>query len=189
MFDQSEKKVLLQIARNTLENLFITEPKVLRQSSDFSEILKEKLGAFVTLKIEGDLRGCIGFIESKEPLYKTVEEAAILAATEDTRFPPLELNELMLIDIEISVLGKSESVKSYDDIILGEDGLILEEGFKRGLLLPQVPIEHGMNKEEYLTAICCKAGLNGSLWKTKLVNLKKFKAFHFSESELKNHGK
>ncbi|MBE2280613.1 MAG: AmmeMemoRadiSam system protein A [Ignavibacteriaceae bacterium] len=189
MFSIKEQEILLEIARKSIE-AFLEKGhnKSLFNFDDFENFHK-KLGAFTTLTIEGELRGCIGFISSDEPLYRTIQETAILAASEDTRFKPLTIDELPNVDIEISVLGKAEPVNSYDEIILGKDGLIINEGYRRGLLLPQVPVEHNMDKEEYLTAICRKAGLDGSLWKRKKINLQKFKAYHFSESELKYHGK
>jgi AmmeMemoRadiSam system protein A len=118
-------------------------------------------------------------------LFETVCEAAKSAALYDPRFYPLQEEELNKIEIEISVLSPPFVMNSYDDIVVGTHGLILEDLGRKGLLLPQVPIEHKMNKEQYLNAICQKAGLPGNSWRTKQLNIKLFTATVFSEEELR----
>ncbi|MCX6151973.1 MAG: AmmeMemoRadiSam system protein A [Ignavibacteriales bacterium] len=179
----TEKEILLKAARNAITSLFI---KTEIPKPDFKEhpILQLKAGAFVTLMEYDELRGCIGYIISDDKLFDTVCKAAISAAKRDPRFFPLQETELEQVEIEISVLSPPFKMESYGEIIVGTHGLILEDLGKRGLLLPQVPIEHKMNKNEYLTAICHKAGLPGNSWKTKQLNMKLFTATVFSEKEM-----
>lgn len=175
------KKILLSIARKTIQNSFeeVTMPKFEKDD----ELLNSKSGAFVTLTLFGELRGCIGFITSHEPLYETVSSAAYLAANEDPRFPPVTKKEFENVSIEISVLSEPFKLNSYEEITVGKHGLILKEGSKRGLLLPQVPIEHNLSKEEFLEALCNKAKLPKNLWEKKFLNLEAFTATVFSEEE------
>jgi AmmeMemoRadiSam system protein A len=178
-----EKKILLIAARNSIKNIF--EPTDSdKPDYETHKNLKKKAGAFVTLTIRRQLRGCIGFIISDKYLFDTVCLAAVEAAIADPRFPALKENELNKIQIEISVLSPPFKMNSYDEIILGKHGLIVEEKDGRGLLLPQVPIEHNMNKDEFLTSLCRKAGLRSDLWKEKLLNIKMFTANVFSEEEV-----
>ncbi len=177
-----EKEILLKTARLSIEEIFNHKPV---QQPDYFTFpnLALKAGAFVTLKIDEELRGCIGYIISDNKLFDTVVDAAKSAAIRDPRFYPLSKEELNKIEIEISVLSPPFKMNSYDEIELGKHGLIVEEHGKRGLLLPQVPIEHNMNKEEYLSSICRKAGLPAGLWRTKTLNMKLFTATVFSEVE------
>jgi hypothetical protein len=119
-------------------------------------------GVFVTLNYlarnEERLRGCIGFPRGYKPLYKSVVEAAIAAATQDLRFPPVDSKELGRIIFEVSVLTEPEELPEKNDIRIGQDGLILHWRHGSGLLLPQVPVELGWDINEYLTNLCYKAG-------------------------------
>jgi AmmeMemoRadiSam system protein A len=177
-----EKKILLSAARNSILSLF---EKVKIEAPDYEKypVLKSHAGAFVTLTEHKQLRGCIGYIIGGQPVFKTVCDAAIQAAIHDPRFSPIREEELKIISIEISILSEPFPLNSYDEIELGKHGLILEERGRRGLLLPQVPIEHKMNKEEYLEAICQKSGLHRSYWREKELKLKGFTATVFSEKE------
>ncbi len=178
-----DKKVLLLIARRAIENnLGIGEPFNI-DTFNFP-ILKEQCGAFVTLTKHGQLRGCIGYILSNDFLYETIHDAAIQASSRDPRFPAVSKNELKDIKLEISLLSVPFKMNSYDDIIVGTHGLIISEQRHRGLLLPQVPIEHNMDKDEYLTSLCLKAGLNPVLWKQKTLNIEMFTATVFNEEEM-----
>lgn len=179
----SDKKFLLKTARETI-NEYLKTNKI--PEIDFSNRadLNKKCGAFVTLKKNGKLRGCIGFVLSEDPLTINVQRAAVYAATEDPRFPKVSPIELNQIELEISVLSTPFKMNSYDEIEIGKHGLILEDMGGRGLLLPQVPIEHNLNKEEFLTALCEKAGINSRAWKEKLLNIKMFTALVFNESVL-----
>ncbi len=179
---KNEKIILLQLARSSISSLF-EKPKFIESNVEDYPILKTHKGAFVTLTINRELRGCIGYITSDSPLFETVKDAAVQAAIGDPRFSKLTWEEFKLISIEISILSEPFTMHNYDDIILGKHGLILSEGGRRGLLLPQVPIEHRMNKEEYLSALCEKAGFYPDLWCERILNIQMFTAEVFSEKE------
>jgi AmmeMemoRadiSam system protein A len=182
---KEEKLILLTAARNSINSLF---SKAVEQKIDFKlhPVLKSKAGAFVTLTINKVLRGCIGYINSNRTLIKTIKDAAVQAAQADPRFSPVVEDELSKIEIELSILSEPFPIKSYDEIIIGKHGLILDEPESRGLLLPQVPIEHKMNRDEFLNAICRKAGIYPEYWKEKQINLSGFTATVFSESEMES---
>lgn len=175
-----EKDLLILAARESIKSLF--EKSNIPQI-DYSAYpnLKLNAGAFVTLKIKNELRGCIGFISSEQPLFETVCEVAKHAANEDPRFPVLTKREFNLVDIEISVLSPLRKISDYSEIKIGEHGLLVEEGFNRGLLLPQVATENNYSVEQFLSSICMKAGLSPDTWKRKKLNLKVFTAVVFDE--------
>jgi uncharacterized protein len=177
-----EKKVLLSIARNSLETAFSGKKAEPIENAD-SSLFKSHCGAFVTLTIKHRLRGCIGYIIADKPVTETIFDAARHAAFEDPRFAPLAETELNKIEIEISILSVPFSMNKYEEIEIGKHGLILEEKGRRGLLLPQVPIEHKMNREEYLDAICEKTGFPAGYWRTKQLKINLFTADVFSESK------
>lgn len=180
-----EKKIMLQMARNSIASIYNSK---FSTSVDYSKlpILETYKGAFVTLTKDTNLRGCIGYIISDTPLHLTIHDSAKQAAIGDPRFPKLTEEEFKEISIEISILSEPFPMNSYDDIVVGTHGLILSEQGHRGLLLPQVPIEHNMDKDEYLTALCDKAGLYPFLWNEKLLNIDMFTADVFSEREINN---
>jgi len=130
-----------------------------------SERLKEKFGAFVTLKINGGLRGCIGRVVGDLPLVETVSRMARSAAFEDPRFPPLSAGEFPRLEIEISILSPLTPCPDSDKIEVGRHGLLISKGGASGLLLPQVPVEWGWDRETFLAQCCRKAGLPSSAWK------------------------
>lgn len=176
-----EKEILLKAARQSISSLFDgKEP----EQPDYEKFpsLKEKHGAFVTLTENHQLRGCIGYLIGREPLFDTVCSAAIHAAVNDPRFSPLKKSELDLIRIEISILSEFVPIKSYDEIIIGKHGLYLDEG-GGGLLLPQVATEHKMNRDQFLSALCNKAGFYSEYWKERMLKIKVFTAEIFSEKE------
>ncbi|HQI40607.1 MAG: AMMECR1 domain-containing protein [Ignavibacteriales bacterium UTCHB2] len=176
-----EKNILLTAARQSISSLFDGK-KPEEPDYDKYPLLKEKFGAFVTLTINDKLRGCIGYIIGREPLFQTVCSAAIHAAVNDPRFSALKKNELEVIKIEISILSEFTPIKSYDEIIIGTHGLYLDEG-SGGLLLPQVATEHKMNRDEFLSALCNKAGFYREFWKERMLKIKVFTAEIFSEKE------
>ncbi|HID18081.1 TPA: TIGR00296 family protein [Candidatus Bathyarchaeota archaeon] len=156
--------------------------------------LREKCGVFVTLnrvtaKGGRELRGCIGYPEPVMPLVKATIDSAINAAVGDPRFPPVRLGELNQIVIEVSVLTppqlvKVESLRDYPhQIRIGVDGIIVEKGFYRGLLLPQVPVEWGWDSEEFLSHGCLKAGLPPDAWLVPGTKIYKFQAIIFEEEK------
>ncbi|MEJ2722513.1 MAG: AmmeMemoRadiSam system protein A, partial [bacterium] len=127
--------------------------------------LAQPRGAFVTLKIRGRLRGCIGAIEPLKPLRDTVAEMARAAALSDPRFHPLTEAELPDVDIEISALSPLRRIESAADVVVGTHGILIEKGRARGLLLPQVATEHGWDAPTFLAYTCEKAGLDRSAWR------------------------
>ncbi|MCD6423427.1 MAG: AmmeMemoRadiSam system protein B [Elusimicrobia bacterium] len=179
MLNEEQKKTLLRIARKTIEE-YIRKRKI----PDFEIAdprLNEVQGAFVTLTIDGHLRGCIGNIVGVKPLWETVRDMAIEAATADPRFRPLSPEELSKIKIEISVLSPLKRVKP-EDIVLGRDGVVVKRGFRQGVYLPQVADETGWSKEEFLSSLCAhKAGLSPDAWKDPETQLYAFQALVFSE--------
>lgn len=179
---KEEKQILLDAARNTIQSLF-EEVELTKPDYKKHPILKSHSGAFVTLTIDDNLRGCIGYIISDEPLFDTVCNAATSAAMHDPRFPQLSRKEFDKIHIEISILSEPFPIESYEDIEVGKHGLILEDEGRRGLLLPQVPIEHNMNRDQYLSALCNKAGFRSDYWQKKQLRLKAFTATVFEEEE------
>ncbi len=177
-----DRGVLLLSARESIKSLFsdLPAPNV---DYKFYPDLQQPCGAFVTITKNEQLRGCIGYIVSDEPLFKTVCEVARLAAAEDPRFPPLIEQELSEILIEISVLSPPEPLTNYEDIVIGKHGLILEEENAHGVLLPQVAVEHKMNISEFLTALCKKANLHPSTWMQRPLSIKTFTADVFGEQK------
>ncbi len=156
------KEELLQLAGSAI-NQFIKEKKLIDYKTKNPELLTKK-GAFVTLKKKGLLRGCIGFIEPVLPLYETVIRAAIYAACQDLRFPPVTADELKDLEIEISVLTTPQRIHDPLLIEVGKHGLIIAKGDHRGILLPQVPVENNWPRQEFLERACLKAGLPRNAW-------------------------
>lgn len=155
------------------------------------EVFNEKRGCFCTLHTypERELRGCIGIPEPILPLIKALEEAAISAATKDPRFPPVTLEEMDYIVVEVSILTPPELIKVnhpreyLEKIKIGRDGLIIKYGMHSGLLLPQVPVEYGWDVEEYLAHLCLKAGLPPDMWLDENTKIYRFEAQIFEEVE------
>lgn len=142
--------------------------------------LHRPAGAFVTLTEHHELRGCIGYPDADQPLAAVVARCAASAATDDPRFPPVTPDELADLLVEISVLGPLEVVTDPSSIVVGRDGLIIELGHRRGLLLPQVAIEWGWDRDAFLTHTCLKAGVPADAWRTG-ARLFKFEAEVFAE--------
>ncbi|MGC8797228.1 MAG: AmmeMemoRadiSam system protein B [candidate division WOR-3 bacterium] len=179
--NEAEKKSLLQIARQTIEQ-YVREGKV-PEVKPASERLKEKRGVFVTLHKHGELRGCIGYVQPVKPLYLATRDMAISAATEDPRFPPVQPAELKEIDIEITVLSPLQRISDPEQVILGKHGLVIRKGPYSGLLLPQVPVEQGWDRRQFLEWTCRKAGLPSDAWQDKNAELYVFTGEVFGERE------
>ncbi|MBP7570868.1 MAG: AmmeMemoRadiSam system protein A [Acidobacteria bacterium] len=177
MLSPRERRLLLQYARDTLAAYFQGEPPPPRPSL---ENPTRHSGAFVTLAVGGDLRGCIGYPGSSQPLDRVVAECAVAAASEDPRFTPLRRREMDALEIEISVLTPIVPVEDLNDIVVGRDGLVVSDGRRRGLLLPQVAVEHGWDRDTFLAHTCLKAGLRADAWKTG-ARVLRFQAEVFSE--------
>jgi AmmeMemoRadiSam system protein A len=174
-----EQKELLQLARKTLE-AYLKKGSMPDYSTNNKNLLR-KAGAFVTLNKDGMLRGCIGNFFSNEPLYRNVQTMSIAAAVEDPRFRHVTPDELNHIEIEISVLSELETVKSLDEIKVGEHGLYVTKGYYRGVLLPQVATEYGWDRDTFLSETCMKAGLPEDEWKKPGIKIEKFSAQVFHE--------
>lgn len=179
--NEHEKKLLLGIARSSIEAAARREQW---KPQDVPGSLKVPRGAFVTIRQAGELRGCIGFIEARLPLHRSIAEVAGKAATEDPRFPPVSRDEVGSLEIEISVLSDLTPVRDIQEIEVGRHGLVLEAGWVRGLLLPQVAVEYGWNREEFLNHTAQKAGLSPDAWKSGRLRISTFTTETFSESEL-----
>ena len=139
------------------------------------------MGAFVTLKKQGRLRGCIGLIEGKKPLYETVEEMAQTAAFKDPRFRPVKEDEFKELDIEISALTPLRQIEDVNEIEVGRHGIYIVKGFHSGLLLPQVATEYNWDRNTFLRETCVKAGLPLNAWKDKGTKIFIFSASVFGE--------
>jgi AmmeMemoRadiSam system protein A len=151
------------------------------QKFPLDSVLKKNLGLFVTLKINQQLRGCIGLIEAETPLYQNVIDYAVKAAFEDPRFDQLTPSELPQIHLEISVMGPVERVSNVEEIEVGVHGLIMRRGYRQGLLLPQVPIEWGWNRQQFLEHTCQKAGLPPGAYRDPQTEIFFFTATVFGE--------
>ncbi|SPF51685.1 AMMECR1 domain protein [Syntrophobacter sp. SbD1] len=138
--------------------------------------LKEPGAAFVCIHKGKDLRGCIGMIEARMPLWETISTMAVQAAFEDPRFCALANDEIDSIDIEISVLTPIRRIAGPSEIEIGKHGLLVRKGCHSGLLLPQVAIEHGLDRDRFLDLTCRKAGLHEKAWTDKEVETYIFSA-------------
>jgi AmmeMemoRadiSam system protein A len=170
---EEEKATLKRLARQAIEGALFNRREA---PSEMPEILKKKMGAFVTLTRRGVLRGCIGYIRGVLPLYQTIEEMAVQAAFHDPRFEPLDAGEWDAIDIEISVLSPLKKIKDVKEIEVGVHGIFIEKGFHSGLLLPQVATENRWDRATFVEQTCYKAGLPGDAWKSKDANIYIFSA-------------
>ncbi len=178
--NSAEKKELLKIARDSIETFVRTGKAPDVKSADAR--LNEVQGAFVTITKHGTLRGCIGNIIGQEPLYETVRDMAVAAASQDPRFTPLTAAELKDIHLEISVLSQPRRVKDASEIQLGKHGVIVSKDGHQGVFLPQVADETGWSKEEFLSQLCSqKAGLPPDAWKDPDTALYVFTADVFAE--------
>jgi AmmeMemoRadiSam system protein A len=174
-----DRRALLDVARRA-----IVEAVSHDRLPDFAPpagALAEPRAAFVTLHCRGRLRGCIGRVEPEYALAETVVRCAISAARDDPRFPGVESEEVGEMEIEISVLSPLERTPP-EEIELGRHGLMIVQGARRGLLLPQVAVEHKFTRERFLEATCEKAGLAPDAWKDPATQILSFTAEVFSDS-------
>ncbi len=179
---REEIRTMFQIARYAIETALKKDTQInYPKSSDF---LDKKSGVFVTIHKNHQLRGCIGYIESDEPLSKVIANAAYLAAFEDDRFQPLSKEEFQDIDLEISVLTPLKKISNTDEIIVGRHGLLVKKNLRQGLLLPQVAVEYRWGKKNFLEQTCNKAGLNKNAWQENNVEIYIFEATIFHEKDI-----
>jgi AmmeMemoRadiSam system protein A len=177
-FSPEERSLLLRLAHTSIQaaldgrDLDLTSP---------SPHLDEQRGAFTTLYVRGQLHGCVGYVLPVASLYGTIAETARAAAFEDTRFPPITGADLPHLTVDISVLSPLQPIKP-EDVEIGRHGLLIAMGFRRGLLLPQVPVEHGWDRVTFLEQTCRKAGLPPDAWQ-KGATLEAFTAEVFGEQE------
>lgn len=187
MISDDEGSELVRLARKAVET-YLQQSKVITVDKDDSV----KAGVFVTLnyltrKSQEQLRGCIGFPLPEKTLCQSVIAAAIAAATEDPRFPPVDRHELDNMIFEVSVLTQPQEIKARpadckNEIKIGRDGLVLHWRYGSGLLLPQVPVELKWSVDEYLANICYKAGAPADAWMNPTSRLYKFQAIVFKEN-------
>jgi uncharacterized protein (TIGR00296 family) len=193
-FDENDGKLLIGFARDNIEHYLKTSQRI-EIPDNIKNKYSDKYGVFVTLNeynVKGNpLRGCIGYIEPIYPLYEVIHKVSISSAVDDYRFQSVSINDMDNIVIEISILTPpklieiNDSEEYFDKILIGRDGLIAEKGMRRGLLLPQVPIDHDRNWDvvTFLKHTCNKAGLSENAWKEKQTKIYSFQAILFEELE------
>lgn len=175
----ADKQLLLRTARDSIAaQLEGRAPAPVKASSP---VLGELRGAFVSLHRQGQLRGCIGYIDAVKPLLQTVQEMAPAAAFQDPRFQPLQAGELPDLEIEISVLTPMRLIQSPHEVEVGQHGLYIVRGLNRGLLLPQVATQHHWDRRTFLEQTCGKAGLPPDAWKDAGTKIYCFKAEIFAD--------
>lgn len=187
-YSLEEGEFLVKLARQAMET-YVGKGTKVSPPPDTPEKLREKRGAFVTLKVfpGHKLRGCIGRPYPIYPLVNAIIDSAVDAAVNDPRFPPVKPDELDNLVVEVSILTppvevKVKSPKEYrEKVRIGRDGIIVEWAMGSGLLLPQVPVEEGWDIDEYLSYGCMKAGAPPDLWLTSRIKLYTFQAVVFEE--------
>jgi AmmeMemoRadiSam system protein A len=177
--NEQDRVALLQTAREAISARLGRRAPIYPPAAG---TLQEPRGAFVTLKAHGELRGCIGHITASQPLADTVKEVALASAFEDPRFPPLRPEEWDAVRIEISVISPFESITDVERIQVGVHGIMIRQGPRSGLLLPQVAIEQRWDRTTFLTHVCYKAGLPGDAWRSPDARLSIFSAIVFHEA-------
>jgi len=187
---EDEGSYLVKVARNTIDNRLnkVEQPPI--DGKDLPEKFQERLGTFVTITIDGNLRGCIGHIMPRETVIEGIRENAINAAFRDPRFPPLTKEEFDKIEIEISILTAPQELTYSDaeDLLHklrpGKDGVIITKGYHEATFLPQV-WDQLPDKEEFLTHLCMKAGLSHDSWKKEKLQVSTYQVQAFEEGKPK----
>ena len=154
---------ILELARQAVAEAVCQ--KRLLQALPQSDVFSQRCGIFVTLHVKRKLRGCIGVIEAKDLLAESIVRCAFSAALEDPRFNPMQPEELSGLEVEVSLLSPLEPIRP-EEIEIGKHGLLVEQGIHRGLLLPQVALEHNLQREQFLQETCHKARLPVDAWKS-----------------------
>jgi AmmeMemoRadiSam system protein A len=177
---EADRRSLLELARRAIaEAVSLQKPA---EGIPQSGVFAEKRGVFVTIHARGRLRGCIGVVEAFEPLGESIARCAASAALHDPRFSPVRFEDLQEIYIEISLLSFLEAIRP-ENIELGKHGLLISRGSKRGILLPQVAVEHKFSREQFLEETCRKAGLNTLAWQEPETEILGFTCEVFSEGD------
>ena len=185
-FSNEDGEILVKTARQVVTEYLKNRTKINLEQT-FESNFSYNSGVFVTLNNSMGLRGCVGFALPDKKLYNALVDAAISAATEDPRFPPVTAKELEEITFEVTVLTPPEVIHVLDTveypsrIKVGKDGLMVKHGSNSGLLLPQVPVEYSWTEEEFLSYTCEKAGLPRDCWKDKETEVQKFEGIAFKE--------
>jgi AmmeMemoRadiSam system protein A len=177
---EAEKQTLLSTAREAIE------ARLANRAAHFlppTPALSTPCGAFVTLKSGDSLRGCIGHISASAPLMETVKEVAVSSAFEDPRFSPMRPEHWKGVRIEISALSPFERIEDVSRLTVGLHGVLIRQGPRSGLLLPQVASEQGWDRDTFLTHACYKAGLPGNAWRSADTRIEVFHAVVFGEKE------
>jgi AmmeMemoRadiSam system protein A len=178
-FSLEQRQILLRIAHEAI--LCAVERRSIAASAPRDVRLAEERGVFTTLYLQGQLRGCVGYAVPVAPLHLAVAETARAAAFEDTRFVPVTKEEALRLEISLSVLSRLFPIYA-EGVEVGRHGLVISHGACRGLLLPQVPVEHGWNRESFLDQTCRKAGLPLDAWR-KGATIEAFTAEVFSDAK------
>lgn len=174
----ADRAALLGIARAAvLSHLGLAAAPILPREGR----LAEERGAFVTLLVAGELRGCIGSFLPQGSLAATVARMAVSAASEDPRFEPIRAAEVAELAVAVSALGTPRRLFDPRTVVVGREGLLVTRGLQRGTLLPKVAVAHGWGPEEFLTHTCLKAGLPPSAWEEPDVMVEAFDAEEFGE--------
>jgi AmmeMemoRadiSam system protein A len=180
LLNYKQQQKLLNIARQTLESYLRDKKKPEIKVKDSA--LEEKLGAFVTLRKNGQLKGCLGEFESEKPLYQVIQDKVIAAAVNDPRFKPLTYQEIKNVRIEISVLSPRQKIYDWQQIELGKHGVVIKRDLRSGTFLPQVAQESGWDLETFLANLCWhKAGLPPDYYKESEAEIYTFTAQVFGE--------
>ena len=177
MTSESDRRLLLQLAREAITAHVHRQPI---PAPDLTGVFAQPGGAFVSIHRHGDLRGCIGHIEPDEPLGRVIPRCAVAASSTDPRFPSVTASELPELEVELSLLGRLEPVTSAGEIEIGKHGLVVAQGWRRGLLLPQVATEWAWDRDAFLSHTCHKAGLPMDAWR-KGAQIWRFEAEVFGE--------
>ena len=179
MISERAGEYLVTLAKDTIKH-FLDKGTLMVKPENYPIELDEKLGVFVTLNKKNNLRGCIGYAEPIKPAIDATMEVAISAAFNDPRFHQVSKDEYDDLDFEVTVLTKPELIEVahykqyFDEIEIGRDGLIIQKGYARGLLLPQVATENALTTEEFLEHTCMKAGISADSWMDESCDVYKF---------------
>ena len=176
-----EKETLLAIARQAIVHGVRTGEEYVEPREE--KVLNQRNGCFVTIKQNGQLRGCIGNFQSELPLFKEVAQMAQASATKDPRFYPMKESDLANFTLEISVLSPLQKIDDIAEIEVGKHGIYIEKSFYRGVLLPQVATEHGWDRTTFLKQTCVKAGLPTDAWEADDAEIYVFSAQIFGEGK------
>jgi AmmeMemoRadiSam system protein A len=176
-----EGQRLLQLARDAVVAAVEGRPQTEVDETELTPGLRHLLGAFVTLYLHGELRGCIGRMTYDTPVYRNVIESAISSALNDPRFDPVTVDELPGLRIEVSVLDQPEPIPSIEEFNVNEHGIVMEHGFHHAVFLPKVAREYGWDRPKTLTMLCRKAGLPDDAWRAPEARFKIFRAIEFAE--------